>query len=116
MHLVPNVPTSPLKLYDIFVGLIITGSVWKKSHLRSKAKRRKYLSPLLSLCAMAMRSSLSILLFCSNPHTEKASGPDEGPITHAEQEMSTKETSSFYFPFGSTSHLSFFPKSVYRTL
>lgn len=116
MHLVLNVPTSPLKLYDIFVRLIITGSVWKKSLLRSGAQSRKYPPPLLSVCALVRFSPFSVFLFCSNPHTEKASGPDKGPIKHREQEMSTKEISSHFFPFGSTSHLSFLPNSVCTTL
>lgn len=101
MHLVLNVPTSPLKLYDIFVGLIITGSVWKKSHLRSKANSRKYLSPLLSLCAIVMFFPLSVLLFCSNPHREKASGPDKGPITHKEnRKCQQRKPPVFTFPPG----------------
>lgn len=70
----------------------------------------------LCLCSLVMFSPFSVFLFCNNPHTEKASGPDKGPIKHREQEMSTKEISSQFFPFGSTSHLSFLPNSVCTTL
>lgn len=69
----------------------------------------------LPLCS-AMFSPFSVFLFCSNPYTERAPGPDKGSIKHTEQEMSTKEISSPYFPFGSTFHLSFLPNSVYRSL